>query len=554
MPRGRFRSPKGSPGGEALVHRRDVLRALLGAPLAATACDWLPRRRFDGELRGPSVSLGHRLRGPERGAGEGPVRRVGVAIVGAGPAGLSAAWRLERLGFTDYVVLELEDRPGGTSAYGTDGVVPHPWGGHYVPAPSSDNPGLVALLDEVGAIDTSGSEPEGREGILVREPEERLFVDGRWHRGLYPLARATPSERAELGRFEAEVARLAASRDAEGRAPFTIPLARCSDDATFTALDRESAAAWLERQGYRSPSLRWYVDYACRDDYGLELEQTSAWAMLFYFASRLKRSGRGSAPLLTWPEGNGRLIQHLADQVGERLELGRLVKGVTVGADGVELMMLDAGRQEPSRILADQVVLAVPRFIAARLAPPGMLASGHEAFTYGSWIVSNVHLSGRPGSPGFPFAWDNVLYESPSLGYVVATHQTLRDLGPTVWTYYQPLVDDEPSALRTKLLELSHQDYCDALMSDLARAHRRLEPLVERIDVWRWGHAMVRPVPGFIWSAARRDAARPRAPLYFAHSDLSGLALFEESQYHGVRAAEDILVARGRPVPRLYGG
>jgi hypothetical protein len=33
--------------------------------------------------------------------------------------------------------------------------------------------------------------------------------------------------------------------------------------------------------------------------------------------------------------------------------------------------------------------------------------------------------------------------------------------------------------------------------------------------------------------------------VYFAHSDLSGVALFEEAFYQGLRAAEEVLAARG---------
>jgi hypothetical protein len=56
---------------------------------------------------------------------------------------------------------------------------------------------------------------------------------------------------------------------------------------------------------------------------------------------------------------------------------------------------------------------------------------------------------------------------------------------------------------------------------------------------------MVRPGPGFIWSAARKRAAEPLGRVHFAHSDLSGVGLFEEAQDHGVRAAEEVLRAEG---------
>ena len=58
----------------------------------------------------------------------------------------------------------------------------------------------------------------------------------------------------------------------------------------------------------------------------------------------------------------------------------------------------------------------------------------------------------EPRRPGAALAWDNVLYESPSLGYVVNTHQRGLDHGPAVLTYYYPLTDPDPRAARTRLL------------------------------------------------------------------------------------------------------
>jgi hypothetical protein len=53
-----------------------------------------------------------------------------------------------------------------------------------------------------------------------------------------------------------------------------------------TSLDRVSMSEWMDARGLTSPRLRWWVDYACRDDYGMTLDHTSAWAGLFYFCSR----------------------------------------------------------------------------------------------------------------------------------------------------------------------------------------------------------------------------------------------------------------------------
>jgi hypothetical protein len=160
-------------------------------------------------------------------------------------------------------------------------------------------------------------------------------------------------------------------------------------------------------------------------------------------------------------------------------------------------------------------------------------------------MVANLFLKSRPREAGFPLAWDNVLYESPSLGYVTATHQRGIDRGPTVLTYYYPLCDADPGAARSRLLALGWADWADVALADLERAHPDLRGLVERLDVMRWGHAMVRPRPGFIWGRARAEAVKPFRGIHFAHSDLSGLSLFEEAFYHGIRAAEEVLSARG---------
>jgi hypothetical protein len=92
------------------------------------------------------------------------------------------------------------------------------------------------------------------------------------------------------------------------------------------------------------------------------------------------------------------------------------------------------------------------------------------------------------------------------------------------------------------------RDACaEVALSDLERAHPEIRRLTTRLDVMRWGHGMIRPRPGFLWGGARARAARPFRGIHFAHSDLSGVALFEEALDQGVRAAEEVLAARGVP-------
>ena len=473
---------------------------------------------------------------------------VPVVIVGGGVAGLTAAWHLQRSGYEDFVLIELEKAAGGTSRSGSNSQISFPWGAHYIPAPMKDNTALISLLDEMGVLEGKdrNGEPIVAEQFLCRDPEERIFYKGRWYEGLYLHAGASGDDELQMQKFNEEVNRWVSWRDAKGRRAFTLPVSACSDDAEVTALDRVSMGEWMNQRGFTSARLRWWVNYACRDDYGMTLDQTSAWAGLFYFCARVLKPNDESQSLITWPEGNGRLVSHLFEQVKARVQLSRAVVELTPAPGGVEVVTVDGGGREARGFKAQRVIFAAPQFMARyvirpyRDNPPPHLAE----FQFGSWMVANLTLKDRP-KPGstrdFPLAWDNVLYESESLGYVVATHQRGIDRGPTVFTYYYPLCDENPRTARTRLLETGWRGWADVALTDLSRAHTDIRNLVERLDVMRWGHAMIRPRTGFMWGGARREGAKPYGAIHFAHSELSGVALFEEAFDHGMRAADEVL-------------
>ena len=83
--------------------------------------------------------------------------------------------------------------------------------------------------------------------------------------------------------------------------------------------------------------------------------------------------------------------------------------------------------------------------------------------------------------------------------------------------------------------------WANRVMGDLLRVHPDLDQVVERIDVWRWGHAMAQPRPGGIWGREAELRQRPLGPVAFASCDATGLPLFEEACYAGIRAAEHCL-------------
>ncbi len=528
------------------VNRRELLQYLLGLP-PALALGCAGRRRPPlppGDIAFSPEITGHRYIAAGFAARPTNWRRRKVVVVGGGVAGLSAAYHLHRAGVTDLELFELDSAAGGTARSGKSQVSAYPWGAHYITVPMRDNLPLLRLLREMGVVlgEDERGQPLIAEEALCRDPEERLHYYGRFYEGLYPEAGEPPAERADRVRFDREITRWATFRDGRGRRGFGIPAATGSDDAEITALDKLSMAEWMDRQKLFGKRLRWMVDYACRDDYGATAAQTSAWAGIFYFASRLAGAAADSQAVITWPEGNGRLVAHLQRAVQSLVRLNTPVVELVPTATGVDVIAFDG--EQPVGIHAERVVFAAPQFLARHIIRELDPERG-ATFQYSPWLVANLHLAERPTNRGFPLAWDNVSFHSPSLGYVCATHQRGLDHGPTVLTYYLPLTDDDPRAGRRRLLAAGQPEWAEAVLSDLERMHPRIRELVTRLDIARWGHAMVLPRPGFIWGGALTRAAEPFRGIHFAHSDLAGIALFEEAFHHGTRAAGEILAAFG---------
>ncbi len=194
---------------------------------------------------------------------------------------------------------------------------------------------------------------------------------------------------------------------------------------------------------------------------------------------------------------------------------------------------------------ADAVIFAAPTYLLPYLTdklPPRPLVA------YSPWLTANLTLDRWPEERGLPVAWDNVIYKSPGLGYVVSTHQSLRSkVERTVWTYYWPLSGTEPAQARRLLLERDWHGWKEAVLSDLEQAHPDLRSCVSRIDIMRFGHAMARPVPGFLQGRGKPEVA---PGFLLANSDLSGISIFEEAQYRGVEAARAVLARLGGRVSR----
>lgn len=487
-----------------MTSRRQFLSAaLIGLDLKA-------ERTITGSFVNDGFPLGHKLRDKTLAVAPRQTIRIPVVIVGGGIAGLSAAWRLEKKGFRDFVLLEMEREPGGNSRSGSNEIASYPWAAHYIPVPNKSASLVRELMEEFGVLENG----EWNERYLCYSPQERLFLHGRWQEDIEPIDGSTARDREQRRRFGEVV------REHEKAGEFTVPMEL---GAKPSPLDRMSMQEWMNARGFDSKYLRWYVDYACRDEYGASMSDISAWAGIYYFAAHIEHEDKGP---ITQPEGNGWIVKRLEQKLTRYIRNNAPVAAIRKAGTKLRVLTPD------TEYICNTVIFAAPVFLSKYLmedAPPGMTQ-------YSPWVTANVTLDRMPRERGLDLAWDNVIFDSTSLGYVVATHMTLRSrVDRSVWTWYTAVND------RRMLLEKPWEYWRDYILNDLERAHPDIRQCVSRIDVMRMGHAMARPVPGSIFSEARVRLTKPHGRVLFAHSDVSGFSVFEEAQYRGVKAADRAL-------------
>lgn len=556
--------------------RRQFLQAsaALGA-VGLAGCDagslWRDRQSVEhigGGFADDNWQRGHWLRDHAQAVPEpGVQRRVQVLIAGGGVAGLAAARALRQRGVDDFALLELEDSAGGNARSTSLQGLACPMGAHYLPVPGDSAHEVQDLLEELGLRRRVAGRWVLDERTLCHSPQERLWMDGHWQDGLLPLLGVGEATLAQYRQLALTIAQLRHTMR------WSMPAVKTALAPMQRTLASVTLAAWLDQQGLDDPHLRWYLNYCCQDDYGAGAATVSAWAGLHYFAARhgfgapgVERSAEdASEGLFTWPEGNAWLTRQLATPLGERLHTAQVVLRIAPQRHGVQVDAWDFARQQAVRWTAQQVVVALPAHVAARVVQPTLpWLEQARALVHAPWLVANLHLrSALHDKPGAAPSWDNVLYGQPNLGYVDAQHQSLLPVpGATVLTYYRALMDTPwdgtaPSATtpaeaalqaRRQLLQTPWADWRSRIVAELAAAHPDLPAKATELRITRHGHAMAVPLPqadglSSLYSrfAAASKPAKATLPrrradyalatdrLLFAHSDWAGYSVFEEA-------------------------
>lgn len=491
------------------------------------------------KITGTNHVLGHRLWAKDF-PQFSEVIHTQYLIVGGGISGLSASRFLSLNNKKDYLLLEMENHLGGNSSNGQNQFSKFPLGAHYLPLPNKENTEIIDFLKECEiclGTDENG-EPVLDEYQMTFPQQERLFFRNSWQNDIVPQKGITIETQKELTRFFKMMDTFKEKKDIHGKYWFAIPVHDSSREDEVIKLENMPFRDWLKEQSYHSEELLWLLDYSCRDDYGLGIDYVSAWAGIHYFAGRKNNwSKTYKDQVFTWPEGNARLAQHFSKYTAGKHLSGHLVFEVKIN-DKVEVLSFDSVQKKTKKIIADKVLFATPQFVNERILGDKRASSFH----YVPWLLTTITLKNEFGGDE-ELAWDNVIYGSSGLGYIYDQHQNLnQNLGEKVITYYKSFSGNDCRKERKGLYAMKEAELKTLVLEDLKKAHPLIEDFILEMQFHKIGHAMIAPVPGQIFGTKTQAAKEPvDQKIFFAHSDLSGISIFEEAFYQGMRAAEQMI-------------
>lgn len=494
------------------------------------------------KLTGTEHVLGHRLRFPDFPI---PTHEIHIPamILGGGISGLSAAYQFKESGFEDFILVEMENSVGGNSRSGQNKYSKFPLGAHYLPIPNASNKEIYDFLEKSKIVTgwTVDHKPIFDEEQLTFSPQSRLFIKNYWQEGTIPEYSLSEEEKADFIKFFEQMKIFSKARGNDGKYVFDIPTLYASKNHDFYSLDKITMEKWMHSQGYQSVDLFEYVNYCCRDDFGTGIKYTSAFAGIHYFSSRKHDYYPDDDHVLTWQEGNSRLVQHLKSYADGKIKTNQLAYKIEIELEKVKVYLYDSQNDKSIIYIVDKLIISSPQFVNQYLLP--QRKSMTKVCQYAPWITATVVLKKFPQTVGAPLSWDNVIHAGKGLGYIYNQHQSLGQFqNPFVLTYYHSMDGSDLRVERQKLYDYSDKEWRDFIIEDLSRAHFEIENEIESIEIFRLGHGMISPIVGFLSSNERKQLEKPIGKkIFFAHSDLSGISIFEESFYRGIMAAKEVI-------------
>lgn len=405
-----------------------------------------------------------------------------IVIIGGGPSGLCALYALRD---RDALLLEKEDHLGGNCSTDSWEGVAFSTGAAFFTEGDTE---LVQLMRDVGA---PGQPITGGDALIVGGEAYHDFMGDGARR--LPFAEHVRDSFRRSAEHAQKLRRARSSRELDAR--------------SFSEFLRPYPA-----------ELRTFWDRFGASNWGASAEHTSARLGLGAYSWLTGEENR-----LSYPGGLGvgvhALASHLERELPGRLRRSTFTHHIEVEPGGASVIVHALRAGEPHAIRARRVIVAVPKFFAARMLPHvgAEQRAAMTAFRYAPYPVFNVCLNEVGPEP----AYDNWFVDAPFADFIPADWVLYAGRGPlarkTALTVYHPLAEER----RSQLLDDQHIVHmADEVVLHLDKHFPGLKAKVAETRVFRRGHALPLPTPGQL---ARADvASRAYGPIVFAHSDSRG--------------------------------